>query len=350
MSLPSRHTNRSINELSGYLQDFVPLRSLDRERRDELARHAKVVNLQAGCKLFSSGDSDKHIIYLFDGEVELRCGHDSIIIESETAAGAKPLDPHSPHHCTAITATPATLIYIERNLLDIVLAWDTATGYSVEDIRESDTDSDDWMSVILRSNLFHKIPPVNIQRLLASLEVINVKTGDILFKEGDKGQDFYFIQSGQVEVIRAIPGQGLQVVARLGPGDNFGEEALLFNKYRNATIRCLSSATLLRLSRTDFDELLKTPLVQQISFMRAYSLHQDGAVWLDVRQPEERQETRIKNALTIPLGKLRASIPKLKPDTIYIAICDNGQRSACAAYLLNAYGINAFVLEGGLTH
>ena len=82
--------------------------------------------------------------------------------------------------------------------------------------------------------------------------------------------------------------------------------------------------------------------------MHAQSLYQNGAVWLDVRQPEEKQEIRIKNALSIPLGKLRASIPKLDSEVTYIVICDNGQRSACAAYLLNAYGIDAFVLKNGL--
>ncbi len=348
MSLPSRHANKSINALSENLRGFIPLNSLGQERRDELARHAKVVNLKAGYKVFSCIDTEKHLIYLIDGEVELRSASKTIIIESATDDAALPLNAHAPHRCTAITMTAAILIYIERNLLDILLAWDTAAGYSVEDITESDADSDDWMSVILRSTLFHKIPPVNIQRLLASLEAIDVKAGDILFEEGDKGQDFYFIQSGQVEVIRAMSVQGQQVVAKLGPGDSFGEEALLINQDRNATIRCVTDATLLRLSRADFDELLKTPVVQQISFMRAQSLYQNGAVWLDVRQQDEQQEIKIKNALTIPLGKLRASIPQLNPDATYIVICNNGQRSSCAAYLLNAYGINAFVLENGL--
>jgi len=350
MSLPYRHANKSIIALSENLRHFVPLNSLDQERRDELARHAKVVNVQAGRKVFSCIDTDKHLIYLIDGEVELRSPSKKIIIESQTDDSALPLNAHAPNRCTATTETAAILVYIERNLLDVLLAWDTAAGYSVEDIMESDADSDDWMSVILRSTLFHKIPPVNIQRLLASLEVINVKDADILFQEGDKGQDFYFIQSGQVEVIRAKPGQGQQrqVIARLGPGDSFGEEALLTNQDRNATIRCVTNATLLRLSRADFDELLKTPVVQQISFMRAQSLYQNGAIWLDVRQPEEQLEIKINNALTIPLGKLRASIPQLNQDATYIVICNNGQRSACAAYLLNAYGINAYVLENGL--
>jgi CRP-like cAMP-binding protein len=348
MSLPNRNEHQPIYALSESFRDFVPLNSLDRTRREELARQAKVVNLQAGCKVFSCIDTSKHLIYLLDGEVELRTSNQTVFIESNTDDAAMPLNAHAPHRCTAITETNSTLVYIDRNLVDILFAWDTTAGYSVQDITESDTDSDDWMSVILRSNLVHKIPPVNIQRLLTRLEPARVRAGDILFKEGDEGQDFYFIQAGQIEVIRAKPGQGDLVVAKLGPGDSFGEEALLSNQNRNATIRCVMDATLLRLSRADFDELLKTPVVQHISFTHAHFLHQKGAVWLDVRQQEEQQEVKIKNALTIPLGKLRSSISQLDSDATYIAICNNGQRSACAAYLLNAYGINAFVLDNGL--
>lgn len=347
MSLP-RYANKPVLSLSEYLREFVPLRGIDPQRRDELARQAKIVNLQAGCKVFSCIDTTKHLIYLLDGEVELRTASQTVFIESNTDDATMPLNAHAPNRCTAITETDATLVYIDRNLLDILFAWDTTAGYSVTDITESDAESDDWMSVILRSTLFHKIPPVNIQRLLASLEAVSVRAGDILFSEGDEGQDFYFIQSGQVEVIRTMSGQGQQVVARLGPADSFGEEALLSNQARNATIRCITDAILLRLSRTDFNELLKAPVVQHISFMHAYNLHQNGAVWLDVRQQEERRGRKIRHTLNIPLGKLRVSIPYLNRDTTYIAICDNGQRSACAAYLLNAYGIDAFVLENGL--
>jgi CRP-like cAMP-binding protein len=346
MGLPHRHSSKSLNALSEALSRFVPLKSLDRERLDELAKHAKVVNAQAGRKLFSSGDTGKHLIYLLDGEVELRSARDTFTVESDTKQGMMPLDVYTPHRYTAITVTAVTLVYIERNLLDILLTWNTTAEYSVEDINELSAEGDDWMSVILRSTLFHKIPPVNIQRMLSSLETNNVKADTIIFKEGDKGENFYFIQSGRVQVI-CRGEKGHQVVANLGPGESFGEEALLSNQQRNATIRCESDATLLRLSRVDFDELLKTPVVQQISFMHAQSLYQDGAVWLDVRQPEE-QQTKIKNSLSIPLGKLRASIPQLDSDTTYITICDNGQRSACAAYLLNAYGINAVVLKNGL--
>jgi CRP-like cAMP-binding protein len=349
MGLSHRQEKKSLTSLSESLRRFMPLNRLDPERRNELARHAKVVNVQASRKLFSSGDTGKHLIYLLDGEVELRSARDTFIVESDTKQGTMPLDVYIPHRYTAITMTPVTLIYIERNLLDVLLVRDTVAEYNVQDITESSSEGDDWMSVILRSSLFHKIPPVNIQRMLASLETNKVKTGDILFKQGDNGDNFYFIQSGQVEVIRSTRGQEQLVVAQLGPGDSFGEEALLSNHTRNATIRCISDTILLCLSRVDFDELLKTPVIQQISFMHAQSLYQNGAVWLDVRQPDE-QKTKIKNAVSIPLGKLRASIPQLDPNATYIAICNNGQRSACAAYLLSAYGINAVVLKNGLNN
>lgn len=60
--------------------------------------------------------------------------------------------------------------------------------------------------------------------------------GDIVIKEGDAGTEFFIIEAGEVDVLKKI-GDRLEVVAVLGPGDFFGEAAVLENRPRNATVR-----------------------------------------------------------------------------------------------------------------
>lgn len=79
----------------------------------------------------------------------------------------------------------------------------------------------------------------------------------VIFTEGDEGQFFYIINRGQVRVLRAAGRRGPQPVATLVPGDFFGERSLLYGRKRSATIETVSEVELLRLSKEDFERLLR---------------------------------------------------------------------------------------------
>ena len=93
--------------------------------------------------------------------------------------------------------------------------------------------------------------------LLANrLQVVEFQPGQIVFHMGEMGDTFYIVETGEVEVL-APDVKGLpSVLNRLGPGDFFGEIALLRAVPRTATIRVVSPARLLALSREDFDDVL----------------------------------------------------------------------------------------------
>ena len=76
----------------------------------------------------------------------------------------------------------------------------------------------------------------------------------------------------------------------------------------------------------------------------------DGLFLLDVREPNEYAEWHIENSVNIPLGELAKEetlnyIPKAKE---IITICPHGNRATDGKYLLQRYGYNVKVLEGGL--
>jgi len=77
----------------------------------------------------------------------------------------------------------------------------------------------------------------------------------IIFREGDRGDWLYVVLEGEVEVIRCAPGQDDTILRRLGPGDCFGEIALISDRPRTATVRSRSGVNLLAVDRAAFQAL-----------------------------------------------------------------------------------------------
>jgi NADH dehydrogenase len=76
--------------------------------------------------------------------------------------------------------------------------------------------------------------------------------GQNVFSEGELGDRVYILLSGQAEVVRTRTGGGEQVLATLGPGECFGEMALLDNAPRNASVRCVQPMTVLSIPKREF--------------------------------------------------------------------------------------------------
>lgn len=77
-----------------------------------------------------------------------------------------------------------------------------------------------------------------------------------VFHEGDSGNRFYIIVRGTMEVLKAMPGRGERRVEVLQDGDVFGEQALLMNAPRSASVKCLAECTLLVLGGGQFQSLI----------------------------------------------------------------------------------------------
>jgi len=328
---------------------FAPLKTLDPERLHDLSQHARMLTLPKKSRIFHHDDVDSHVIFLFEGSVILKNINNETIISAGERNSFVSLDPHQPRLFDATAHTDVTLIYVERNLLDILLTWDPYAAYQVNEIDEQTTyyDKNDWMLTILKSSIFQKIPPIKIQVMFQKLESIAINKNDIVFSQGDGGDYFYLIKKGRCQVIRDT-GYEKEKTIELNAGSSFGEEALLSKSPRNATVRMLEDGVLLRLGKDDFDDLFIEPVVESLDFAQAEALHAHGALWIDVRQAEEYRTTFIPESINIPLNRIRESLDEIQTDEPCIVFCDTGQRSTCAAYLLNAYGYEAYVLDGGI--
>ncbi len=335
------------------LKTFSPLDGLKADNLYALSKKTQIKTMESGRLLFKQGESDRRTYYLVSGTVELRANDRSVgNIRAGTPEARTALGPGSPRKFTGRAHTDIEYIMIDSDLLDVLITWDQTGSYEVEELNENKdgiSSGGDWMTTLLQTKAFHRIPPANIQAIFMRMQRVNLKAGDIVIKQGAEGDFFYVIVSGKVLVTRETPlnKEGLKL-AELGAGDSFGEEALIAEAKRNATVTMVTDGSLMRLGKQDFQTLLNEPLLQWVEYDQAKKLVAEGGKWLDVRLPSEFQNFRIEEAINIPLYFIRLRLNALEKKTKYIVCCDTGRRSSAAAYILSERGFEAYVLKGGL--
>jgi CRP-like cAMP-binding protein len=103
-----------------------------------------------------------------------------------------------------------------------------------------------------KSSLLRHLPSEGIEPLLEKIQDRMATAGEIVIRHGDPGDSLYIVATGELEVLDD-QNHGL---AKLGPGETFGEMALLTGGPRTATVRANVDSLLLRLSKEDFDALI----------------------------------------------------------------------------------------------
>ena len=208
---------------------------------------------------------------------------------------------------------------------------------------------EDWITRMLKSPIFARLPVANIQRLFAAMEAVEVEAGQSVIQQGDVADACYVIKEGLCEVQRCLShGEKGYKLAQLGPGERFGEEALVAGGVRNATVQTLTNCTLMRLDKASFHNLVVAPVLKSVTLVEAREQLSAGARWLDVRYPDEQAGSALPDSLDLPLNLLRQRAQSLDPTRRYIACCDNGTRGAVAAFLVTDAGCDCVYLAGGL--
>ncbi len=335
------------------LRRFSPLDGMKKDNLQALSRKVVISEISANRLLFKQGDTEKRTIWLLSGMVELREDEQTIaMIRGGSPEARSPLTPKLPRSCSARAVDPIEYISIDSELLDMMITWDQTGTYEVAELQAqlSGNDSDDWMTALLQTKAFHRIPPANIQAIFMRMQRNSYRTGEVVIQQGAEGDYFYAVVSGKCAVTRETPlnREGIRL-AELGVGDTFGEEALISEAKRNATVTMLTDGVLMRLNKQDFRELMNEPLQQWVEYPQARELIAKGARWLDVRLPSEFQNLSIPGALNIPLYFIRLKVGTLDRSVPYVVYCDTGRRSSAGAFILLERGINAYVLRGGLS-
>jgi len=334
------------------LKRFSPLDGLKRDNLAALSRKVQLRELSPGQVLFKEGDTEKRTIYIVTGILELQDQGKVVgTVEGGSDFAKNPIAPVFPRRVTAKARDRVQFISIDSDLLDVMLTWDQTGTYEVSELHGQDGGSsgEDWMTMLLQTKAFHKIPPANIQAIFMRMQQINYKSGDVILKQGSEGDYFYVLTRGEALVTRETPlsKDGIKLAA-LAIGDTFGEEALISNAKRNATVTMVSDGSVMRLGKEDFKTLLNEPMLDWVDAAAAQKIVQEGGQWLDVRLPSEYDNQHLDNAINIPLYFMRLKISTLDKDRNYVLCCDTGRRSSAGAYILSERGFKAFVLRGGI--
>lgn len=330
---------------------LVPINNLQPRQQEQLLASSEILDLRRRDYVFRQGDRDGYTYYLLAGELEMSAGDQLIkkVIGGE-AASFQPLSQLQPRQMSARAVTQLQVLRVDRQLLDQLLSAAQGPTPTVPQIEVSELSAEgpvDWLTALLQSELFSRIPPANAQRLLDTLEHVAFPAGAAVIEQGGPGDYYYVIQEGRCEVCRATSrGRDIRL-AELGPGDTFGEEALVSNATRNATVRMLEDGTLGRLTKDQFIELIGTPVLHAVSLAEARAAVAAGARWLDVRFPEECQVNGLPGCLNLPLNLLRTRCVELDRGLRYVAYCDSGGRSSAAAFLLAQEGFDVCYVEAG---
>ncbi len=333
------------------LAAFSPLSGLKKENRHALANKTEVREAADGEYLFNEGDANKRTFYVLSGSVDLLEGGKRVeTITGGTPQARNPLSPILPRTQAAKASGAVEYISIDSDLLDVMLTWDQTGQYEVSELRDENDPAEDWMTILLQAKALQNIPPANIQAIFMRLQQVNYHQGDVVIKQGQEGDYFYVITRGRCSVTRETPlnKEGIKL-AELDVGDTFGEEALISEAKRNATVTMDTDGTLMRLAKDDFQKLLNEPMLDWLDHAQADELVTAGdAAWLDVRLPSEFEANHKDGALNIPLYFIRLKLQSLEPNQTYVVCCDTGRRSSAAAFILNERGFKTYVLKGGL--
>lgn len=344
------HSQKSIMPVrvefdTSLTRTLVPLKDMSESHLQELLRHAQTEIICAGQTLFTRGTYDAHHIYLLHGNVSLLDEHNhSTIIKGRLSL--LPIAHNQPRLVTAVAESDCSVLRLESEKLDKLLAWSQVADYLQLNIsRQRDLDEDvDWMMTVLKSNLFFKVPPINVEEIFSRLTPQIVYAGDVVIRQGEIGDQCYFVKEGEAEVWRNNQ-VGREYLATIGVGRCFGEDALVNEAARNASVTMLTDGVLMRLDKQDFYRLLKEPQVASVALELYLDTISAGAVAVDVRSEEEYADLHLHAAVNIPLNLLGIKARMLDKNRAYIFYCNTGRRSRAAAHLLAQQGYQAFALE-----
>jgi rhodanese-related sulfurtransferase len=154
------------------------------------------------------------------------------------------------------------------------------------------TTHDDKKKKLSETAVFRDMPVEMLDEISGVVEDRVVPARTVVFRRGDPGDSFWVIQSGKIRVFRSDD-QGVEItLSELGPGQSFGEVALLTGEARSASVETLEETQALVLTKEQFEQVLKSHPEVSLTFIKQLS------GWL--KRDEQALETEARRMATPP--------------------------------------------------
>ena len=289
------------------LKRFDPFQAMSAAELAEAARASQVFAVPVERWLLRPGRRLSGRYYLVRGTVRQFSPQRDIQAQSQQAQS--PLYPG----CQAMrTLGEVRLLHVDTAPIAFLLGTaqaNPATG-----------DVEHWERRFMNSPLLKRLDAGVWQQLLSAMDEQDFEAGERLVVEGAAAHDFFVLKSGHAAVRR----RG-QTVAHLGPGDFFGEDALVMSARRNATVTATKPGSVLRLPKNRFTALLADNVVRFVKSGGegvSIDLGQEGA-----------------------LARLRETIPSLDPKRRYHVVGGELRERALATFILTQKGFDAWPVD-----
>lgn len=335
--------DRVLESLS---RNYQPFTLLSRERLSEVVNIVRFVEMRKGEIFQITGGKGHDYLFVVEGQLEIiYSGAIKSIASAEDTRKRPVLLPPSPSTSTLVAKQDSIICHADRDLLDKLISWDEV----VHMMEDTDTEMHHLMEQVRNSLVFRRLPLETVEMAFKRMKCQDVKKGQEVIRQGDKGDAYYIITAGTAEVYqRGVYDDKQHKVADIKDGDAFGCEALISGSTRNETVRMTSDGTLLVLDKEAFEELISTSLIKTVHPSVAKTMLETGYKLIDVRYSEEFDEDHIPGANLIPLFELRNRMAELDKSKKYIVYCHGGARSAVATLILTQNQLDVVSLEGGI--
>ncbi|MFH1743577.1 MAG: cyclic nucleotide-binding domain-containing protein [bacterium] len=230
----------------------LPLFSgLDDERRMEVASLFRRREVPKSKKVITQGEPGHEFYVIASGtaavEVEDSWGQQRTVahLSDGDYFGEVALLQNVPRTATVVAQTPLSLFVVGRQDFRTHLT-------DVSTLSESIQVSVDRVNVLRGISLFRRLPPALLSKVASWFEQVRVKAGEVVIREGDRGEAFYVILKGSCQVAHRRDETTEEELARLGSGEFFGEISLILQRPTTATVRAIEVTELLRLPEERF--------------------------------------------------------------------------------------------------
>lgn len=319
---------------------------------EELAQRIQKKQMPAGTVIIKEGDPGDAFYILCKGDVEItrktEFGQTAKVASASAgdSFGEMALLTNMPRNCTVTAKTDVTMSVLTKDDFDQIVSLDTAFS----NLLQRKSGSYDEFNRIKTLKPFALVEPEKMLTLIEAMQTRKFAPGETIISQGEKSNDYYIIKSGKVAVIKKEKGkEEAEQVAVLNSGEGFGEEAIIRDMPRNASIRTVEETEVLMLDKKTFENILGMSFLVNAFPEDVIEELGDSVVLIDARIPPEYKEEHIKGALNIPIEILRQEIPKMDKAKKYYTYCTNDSRGMTAAFLMKSMGFDADALRGGLS-
>jgi CRP-like cAMP-binding protein len=327
------------------LRNYCYFHNLSNSALEAIAKKLHIERISAGTEIIREGESADTFYFIKDGAVEVYkktpSGQTSVlsVLGKGEGFGEMALLTSSLRKATVIAKTDLTLYKLFKIDFEEVVRLDSTFSTTLME-KAWGYDQFDKIKTL---QPFALLRPEKMATIIAKLVEKRHGPGENIITQGEKGDFYYIVKSGRVAVLKKMLEDEPEHVATLGPGEGFGEEALITDSPRSATVRTIDDTVLWALSRTDFERVMKSSFLEEVSPEEIPSEKNSQPDFLDVRMKMEFEEEHIPEAINIPLDELRRRYSELDYSKEYYVYCLLGVRSATAAFLLTS---NGFKVKG----